>query len=110
VECSFRKIRKEELREEELKKNEDAILKFVNIPSDASSPNGMHEVSSGGSANTSKSIPEVEEETTPGQIRNIEEADVESNISKTYSTEVVNDDIQGHRNGGALRGHCPTAL
>jgi len=37
----------------------------------------MHEVSS---ASTSKSIPEVEEETTSGQVRNNEEADVESNI------------------------------
>ena len=31
--CSLRK--KREVREEELKKNEDAILKFVNISSDA---------------------------------------------------------------------------
>jgi len=67
-------------------------LKLVNIPSDAISPNEMHEVSSGGSASTSKSIPEVEEETTPGQIRN-NEADVEGNISKAYVAEVVNDDI-----------------
>jgi len=34
----------------------------------------MHEVSS---ASTSKSISEVEEETTPGQLRNNEEADTE---------------------------------
>jgi len=32
--------------EEELKKNEGAILKFVNISSDVISPNEMHEVSS----------------------------------------------------------------
>jgi len=50
-----------------LKKNEGAILKFVNISSDAISPNEMHEVSS---ASTSKSISEVVEETTPDQIRN----------------------------------------
>jgi len=37
----------------------------------------MHEVST---SNTSESIPEVEEETNPGQIRNNEEADIESNI------------------------------
>jgi len=42
-------------------------LKFVNISSDAISPNEMHEVSS---ASTSKSISEVVEETTPDQIRN----------------------------------------
>jgi len=38
--CSFRK--KREVRKEELKKNEGAILKFVNISSDAISPNEMH--------------------------------------------------------------------
>jgi len=52
--CSLR--RKREVKEEELKKNEDAILKFVNISSDAMSPNEMHEVSSD---STRKSIPEV---------------------------------------------------
>jgi len=62
------------IREEELKKNEGVILKFVNISSDPISPNEMHEVSS---ASTSKSLSEVEEETTPGQIRNHEEVDVE---------------------------------
>jgi len=72
-------------REEELKKSEGAILKFVNNSSDAISPNEMHEVSS---ASTSKSILEVEEETTPGKIGNNEEADVESNISKAYVAEV----------------------
>jgi len=45
--------------------------------SDTISPNKMHEVST---SNTSESIPEVEEETNPGQIRNNEEADIESNI------------------------------
>jgi len=59
-----------------LKKNEGAILKFVNISSDAISPNEMHEIS------TSKSMPEVEEDTTPGRIRNKEEADVQSNTIK----------------------------
>jgi len=49
----------------------------------------MLEVSS---ASTRKSIPE-EEETTPGQIRNNEEADIESNISEAYAAEVGNDDI-----------------
>jgi len=34
----------------------------------------MHEVSS---ASTSKSLSEVEEESTPGQVRNNEEVDVE---------------------------------
>jgi len=62
-------------------------LKFVNISSDASSPNEMHEVSS---ASNSKSILEIEEKTTPGQIRNNEEADVESNISKACAAEGVN--------------------
>jgi len=75
---------------EELKRNEGAILKFVNISSDAISANQMHKVSS---ARTSKSIPEVEEQTMPGQISNNEEADVESNISKAYVAEVGNDDI-----------------
>jgi len=70
--CSFRK--KREVRQEELKKNVGAILKFVNISSDNISRNEMHEVSS---ASTSKSIPDVEEETTPGRIRN-NEVDVES--------------------------------
>jgi len=70
---------KREVREEELKKNEVAILKFVNISSDAISPNEMHKVSS---TSTSKSIPEVAEETMPGQISNNEEVAVESNISK----------------------------
>jgi len=97
--CSFRKKRKargrqklaqnKKNREEELKKSEGAILKFVNNSSDAISPNEMHEVSS---ASTSKSILEVEEETTPGKIGNNEEADVESNISKAYVAEVWNDD------------------
>jgi len=59
--CSLRK--KTEVRKGELKQNEDAILKFLNISSDAMSPNEMHEVSS---ASTSKSIPEVQEETMPG--------------------------------------------
>jgi len=62
-----------------MKKNESAILKFLNLSLDAISPNEMHEVNS---ASTSKSIPEVEEETTSGRIRNNEEADVESNIIK----------------------------
>jgi len=70
----FQKKERNSIREEELKKNEGAILKFVNISSDAISPNEMHEVSR---ASTSKSILEVEEETTPGQIRNKEEVDVE---------------------------------
>jgi len=48
-----------------------------------------HEVSS---ASTSKSIAEVEEETTPGRIRNNEGADVESNIIKAYAAKVGNDD------------------
>jgi len=73
-----------------LNKNEGATLKFVNISSGAISRNEMHRVSS---ACTSKSIPEVEEETTPGRIRNNEEADVESNISKADIAEVGNDDI-----------------
>ena len=42
-----------------MKKNEGAILKFVNISSDAISPNEMHEISS---ASTSRSIPEIEED------------------------------------------------
>ena len=73
----FQKKEKSYIKEEELKKNEKnkgAILKFVNISSDAVSPNEMHEVSS---VSTSKSLWDVEEETTPGQIRNNEEADVE---------------------------------
>jgi len=78
------------IREEEFEKNKGAILKFVNISSDATSPNEMHEVSS---ASTSKSLSEVGEETTPGQIRNNGEADVESNTSKAYITEVGNDAI-----------------
>jgi len=78
------------------RKNEDAILKFVNIPSDAISPNEIHEVSSD---STSRSIPEVEEETRPGQIRNNKEADVESNISKAYAAEAGNDDITITPNG-----------
>jgi len=57
------------------------MLKFVNIPSDAISPKEMHEVSSD---STSKSMPEVEEEPRPGQLRNNKKADVESNISKAY--------------------------
>ena len=69
---------------------EGAILKFVNISSDAISPNEVHKVSS---ASNSKSISEIEEETTPGQISNNEQADVESNISKAYVAEVGNDDI-----------------
>ena len=44
-------------------------MKFVNISSDASSPNEMHEVSS---ASNSKSILEVEEETTASQIINVD--------------------------------------
>jgi len=79
-------------------KNEDAILKFVNIPSDVISLNEMHEVSS---ASTSKSLPEVEEEIRPGQIRNNKEADVESNISKAYAAEAGNDDITILPNGAA---------
>jgi len=47
----------------------------------------MHEINS---ASTSKSIPEVEEETTYGRIRNNEEADVESNISKAYAAILRN--------------------
>jgi len=61
-----------------LKKNEGVTLKFVDISSNAISPNEMHEVNS---ASISKSLPEVEEEATTGQIRNNEEADVESDIS-----------------------------
>jgi len=53
------------------------------------SPNEMHEVSSD---STRKSIPVVEEETAPGQIRN-NEVDVENNMSKAYAAEVGNDDI-----------------
>jgi len=62
-------------------------LKLVNVSSDANSPNEMHEVSS---ASNSKSMLEVEEDATPGQIRNNEEADVESNITKAYAAEGVN--------------------
>jgi len=87
--------KKREVRQEELKKNEGAILMFVNISSGAISQNEMHEVSS---PNTSKSIPEVEEQSTPGRIRNNEEADVESNISKAYAAKVGNDDITILRN------------
>ena len=90
---SFKK--KREVRQEELKKNEGAILMFVNISSGAISRNEMHEVSS---ASTSKSIPEVEEQSTPGRIRNNEEADVESNISKAYAAKVGKDDITILRN------------
>jgi len=86
--CYFRKKRK--TREEELKKNEGAILKFVRISSHAISSSEMHDVSSAG---TSESIPEVGEETAPGQIRNHVEADVESNISKAYAAESRNDVI-----------------
>ena len=68
-----------------MKKNEGAILMFVNISSGAISRNEMHEVSSAG---TSKSIPEVKEQSTPGRIRNNEEADVESNISKAYAAKL----------------------
>jgi len=81
--CSFRK--KGRAGEKKLKNNEGAILKCANISSDAVSPNEISSVC------TSKSIPEVEEETTPGQIRNNEEADVESNLSKAYAAEVGND-------------------
>jgi len=70
----FQKKERSYIREEELKKNEGAILKFVDISSDAVSPNEMREVSS---ASTSKSLSEVEEEATPGQIRNNEKVDVE---------------------------------
>ena len=73
----FQKKEKSYIKEEELKKNEKnegAILKFVDISSDAVSPNEMREVSS---ASTSKSLSEVEEEATPGQIRNNEKVDVE---------------------------------
>jgi len=70
----FQKKERSYIREEELKKNEGAILKFVDISSDAISPNEMREVSS---ASTSKSLSEVEEEATPGQIRNNEKVDVE---------------------------------
>jgi len=38
--------KRERFKEEELKKNEGAILKFVNMSSDAISPNEMDEVSS----------------------------------------------------------------
>jgi len=38
-------------------------------------------------------------ETTPGRIRNNEEADVERNISKAYAAQVRNDDITILRNG-----------
>jgi len=69
---------------------------FVNISSGAISRNEMHEVS------TSKSIPEAEEQSTPGQIRNNEEADVESNISKAYAAKVGNNDITILRNDGML--------
>jgi len=69
----FQKKERNYIREEELKKNEGAILKFVNIASDVISPNEMDEVSS---ASTSKSLSEVGEETTPGQIKN-NEVDVE---------------------------------
>ena len=69
---------KRDVGEEALKNNEVVILKFVNIPSDTISPNEMHKVSS---ASTSNTIPEVEKETTPGQISNSEETDVESNIT-----------------------------
>jgi len=48
-----------------LKKNEGAILKFVNISSDAISPNEMHEVST---ASTNKSIPESEEHKRPAEL------------------------------------------
>ena len=48
--------KKERIREKELKKNEGAMLKFVNISSDTISPNEMYEISS---ASTSNSIPEV---------------------------------------------------
>jgi len=41
------------------RKNDGAILKFVNVSSDAILPSEMHKVSS---ATTSKSIPEVKEE------------------------------------------------
>jgi len=71
-----------------MKKNEGAILKFLNLSLDAISPNEMHEVNS---ASTSKSIPEVEAETTSGLIRNDEEADIESNISKAYAAILRND-------------------
>ena len=76
-----------------MKKNEGAILKFLNLFSDAISPNEMHEVSS---ASTSTSIAEAEE-TTPGRFRN-NEADVENNISKAYAAKVGNDDITILRN------------
>ena len=42
-----------------MKKNEGAILKFVNISSDVISPNEMYEISS---ASTNISIPEIEED------------------------------------------------
>jgi len=64
---------------------------MVNISLAAISPKEMHEVNS---ASTSKSIPEFEEETTPGQIRNNEKADVESNVSKACAAEDRNDDIK----------------
>jgi len=79
-----------------LNKNEGATFKFVNVSSDAISRNEMHEVSS---ASTSKSIPEVEEETTPGRIRNNEAADIESNVSEAYAAKVRSDDITTLRNG-----------
>jgi len=61
----FRKKRK--ACKEELKKNEGAILKFVNIASEF----GRHFTKQDArvsSANTSKSIPEVKEETNSGQM------------------------------------------
>ena len=89
------KREKLQVREEELEKNDGAILKFLNLSSDAISPNEIHEVSSAG---TSQSIAEVEEETTHGRVRNNEEADVESNISKAYAAKVGTDDITILRN------------
>jgi len=77
-----------------MRKNEGATLKFANIPSDAISPNEMHEVSS---ACTSKSIRNLRKK--HGQIRNNEGADVENNISKAYVAEPENDDIAILPNG-----------
>jgi len=43
-------------------------------------------------------MPEDGEDKTSGRIRNNEEADVESNISKAYAAKVGNDDITISRN------------
>ena len=79
-----------------MRKNVGAMLKFANISSDAISSNETHEVSS---ASTSKTIRNLRKK--HGQIRNNEEADVESNISKAYAAEPENDDIAILPNGVA---------